>query len=479
MQFENLQCRNPLHSSQPILSLCTDPTCLQSRLCCMSCLIDSHKYHVDSMIKLSDIMSITAPITSLINWPKDPVIKSLSIYFQEVEKHEKSFYEDKTPILQDPFAIIENLLEELASAVNTRLAEIRFALKERMKVGDFTTPLNTQKLRQIYEDTYDLRPVRESLMNYLNHYMDYYKLEQDLKGFFTSSRYQEAGNFLKKQLQNSAYEISMENFQAFKEKLICFLSLPNFQTFLLSLRPGDFLNKQQEIAVEHDDSIYNNYYNNEDIDKKTMKNQSTHTSYSNSPSKINRNPIKPLIPTKNSKSFIGKRTFQSNVHSDWVYSVEFMKNTHFFASAGADRCIKLWDLPSRTGIKSLTGHKDTIKSLNYIENNRILISGSYDKTIKLWDPFNQYLFGEFKDKCSVNQVRYMGFARRIASGGDDNLIKVWDLDSGDCPVGVWQGHQNNIQALIDIEDHQLLASGSWDKQVNYREITCFYVYYII
>ena len=186
----------------------------------------------------------------------------------------------------------------------------------------------------------------------------------------------------------------------------------------------------------------------------------------NSPTKVNFNSIKPLIPMSNSKGFLGKRTFTSNVHSDWIYSIELYASCSHFCSAGADKTIKLWDLPTRGVIKTLTGHKDTVKCLNYIENARLIASASYDQTIKLWDPFNKYLYNEIKDSCSVNQVKYIDFWKRLCSGGEDNLLKFWDFDSGlEKPANILSGHQNSIQSILPIKDHKIVASAGWDKQV--------------
>ena len=63
----------------------------------------------------------------------------------------------------------------------------------------------------------------------------------------------------------------METFQALKKNSWFFITT-EFPKDLNIIQTGDFFTKQQELSVEHDDSIYNNYYNND-------------TSYSNEPIK--------------------------------------------------------------------------------------------------------------------------------------------------------------------------------------------------
>lgn len=438
-----IECRHPEHSYQPIISLCSFPLCQLPRLCCMSCILSTHKAHIDFMIKLADILSSTTRAPSLLNWPKDPLISSLGTYFKELSKKEKGGYYEEKPfeLQQDPFSIVESLLEELQSGFCNRINEIRVLLKGKVRYKDFSTPLKALSLQQVYEDTFDLNPVKEVLEGYLNHFIDYHRLEMDLKGFFARDKFKEAANFIKKQLGESSFPVSYDNFQAFKAKIIGLLQPRELQSFLLGLKDIDF-----------ESPLHSN-----------LKPQTLTT-----PSLVyqNQNPIKQKIPIKSPSNFLGKRTFHSNTHSDWVYSIEYLKGTHFFCSAGADKSIKLWDFPSRIPLKTFLGHKDTIKSLHYMETPRLLASCSYDRTIKLWDPFNQYLFGEFIDKCSVNSVKSFENNRKLISAGDDNLIKLWDLEGGfDTPLRILQGHQNSVQSLLEIKEHALLASGSWDKQV--------------
>jgi len=401
------------------------------------------------MLKLSEILTFT-PITPIINWPKDPTIRYLAVFFDEASK---SWLSGKNPESMDPFAIIDELLSELTQGFLQRIEEIRVLLRKNLVNTDFKMALNAEKMRSIYEEVYDLGPIKESLKNFLNHFIDYQRLETDLRSFFGSGRFAETAVFLKKQIKNSAFEISDEVFRKFKAKILDFITPRYFSEFLPGLKENPYSSEQNtDIYIEKNSSYSSNIEKN--------------NSYTSSPTKVNLNPIKPLIPLANSKTFIGKRIFTSNVHSDWIYSVELYASGSFFASAGADKTVKLWDLPTRGVIKTLSAHKDTIKSLNYIENARLLASASYDKTIKLWDPFNKYLYNEIKDVCSVNQVKYIDFWKKLATGGEDNLLKFWDFDYGlEKPSNVLNGHQNAIQSILGIKDHGIVASAGWDKQV--------------
>ena len=53
----------------------------------------------------------------------------------------------------------------------------------------------------------------------------------------------------------------------------------------------------------------------------------------------------------------------------------------------SDNTIKIWDLESKTCLKTLCGHTNTVICLEVLTNGQ-LISGSFDKSIKVWNTEN-------------------------------------------------------------------------------------------
>lgn len=51
---------------------------------------------------------------------------------------------------------------------------------------------------------------------------------------------------------------------------------------------------------------------------------------------------------------------------------------------GINKAIRIWDINTKTIIKTLVGHSDGIWCLAILSNG-LLASGSFDKTIKVWD----------------------------------------------------------------------------------------------
>ncbi|HRS14606.1 MAG TPA: WD40 repeat domain-containing protein, partial [Candidatus Bipolaricaulis sp.] len=69
----------------------------------------------------------------------------------------------------------------------------------------------------------------------------------------------------------------------------------------------------------------------------------------------------------------------------WVRSVAFSPDGTVLASGSDDGTIKLWDVTSGTGLRTLTGHTYPVNSVAFSPDGKTLASGSNDGTVLLWD----------------------------------------------------------------------------------------------
>ena len=72
-------------------------------------------------------------------------------------------------------------------------------------------------------------------------------------------------------------------------------------------------------------------------------------------------------------------------HHGWVRCLAIDPNNEFFASGGADRTIKLWDLVSGQLKVTFTGHINTVRAICLSERHPYLFSVGEDKQVKCWD----------------------------------------------------------------------------------------------
>jgi WD40 repeat protein len=71
-------------------------------------------------------------------------------------------------------------------------------------------------------------------------------------------------------------------------------------------------------------------------------------------------------------------------HRDKVTSLVSLKNDHL-ASASYDRSVKVWNYKNGTLVRSLVSHSDYVYTLVFLKNENSLLSGSVDQTVKKWN----------------------------------------------------------------------------------------------
>ena len=67
-----------------------------------------------------------------------------------------------------------------------------------------------------------------------------------------------------------------------------------------------------------------------------------------------------------------------------VHAVAWHPNGERLAVAGADRVIRVWEVPTGRLVQTLTGHTELVYSLDYSPDGTRLVSASTDQTVRLW-----------------------------------------------------------------------------------------------
>ena len=155
----------------------------------------------------------------------------------------------------------------------------------------------------------------------------------------------------------------------------------------------------------------------------------------------------------------------SRGHVGPVYSVAFSPANDRFASAGADRTVKLWVGPKGPLVGSLK-HDAAVLSLDFAPDGQHLATGSKDGLVQLWDVSSDRVKSVSKTRSHSGEVRCVAFhpnGQQLASAGRDGTIHAHSLDGSE-PV-VLVRHSAPVNSFAFSPDGGAIAFGSADHKV--------------
>jgi len=134
-------------------------------------------------------------------------------------------------------------------------------------------------------------------------------------------------------------------------------------------------------------------------------------------------------------------------HQGTVNAVTFSADGKRAASAGDDRLICIWEIPSGKVLARLQGSGGAIDALAFSPDGKFLLSAGQDRLVRLWDVQQHQLSRVFRGH--TDRVRCVAFApdgKRAVSGGDDNSVRVWKVSDGS-ELAALAGHGKAITGV--------------------------------
>jgi type IV secretory pathway TraG/TraD family ATPase VirD4/uncharacterized protein YjiK len=114
-----------------------------------------------------------------------------------------------------------------------------------------------------------------------------------------------------------------------------------------------------------------------------------------------------------------------------VRAVAFSPDGRMLAEGSQDKTINLWDVATRTKLRTLRGHGMPILSLAFSPDSRLLASASQDRTAMLWNTSGGTALRTFSGyHYEVNSVAFSPDGRVLAAASQDSKIKLWDVSTG-------------------------------------------------
>jgi WD40 repeat protein len=121
----------------------------------------------------------------------------------------------------------------------------------------------------------------------------------------------------------------------------------------------------------------------------------------------------------------------NNVHSDTVFGVAFAPDDKRLVSCGADKFVKVFEVPSGKFLKSFEGHTHHVMGVGFSGDGKLIASGGADNVVKIWN----YETGEQSKSMNahtkqVTALVFVGKSQNFITCSGDTQMKLWNTNGG-------------------------------------------------
>ncbi|GAV72302.1 Pkinase domain-containing protein/WD40 domain-containing protein [Cephalotus follicularis] len=142
------------------------------------------------------------------------------------------------------------------------------------------------------------------------------------------------------------------------------------------------------------------------------------------------------------------------------------------ASSNFEGVVQVWDITRNQVLTEMREHERRVWSVDYSSADpKLLASGSDDGSVKLWNINQGVSIGTIKTKANVCCVQFpLDSGRNLAFGSADHTIYYYDLRNSKVPLCTLVGHNKTV-SYIKFVDSTNLVSASTDNTLKLWDLS--------
>jgi len=153
------------------------------------------------------------------------------------------------------------------------------------------------------------------------------------------------------------------------------------------------------------------------------------------------------------------------IFNDDIKTLVFSPDGTRLATGEKNGAISLWDASSSQLLKTTWGHEGNVYDLAFSPDGKLLISAGQDNFLKLWDAHTLAPFGQLEGhRGDVTSVCFRPDGKLMVSGSVDDTVKIWDTATFKC-LETFSEHNGDVTDVLFSPDGKLLATGSADRTI--------------
>jgi WD40 repeat protein len=149
-------------------------------------------------------------------------------------------------------------------------------------------------------------------------------------------------------------------------------------------------------------------------------------------------------------------------HSDTVFGVCFSPDGKMLATCGADKFVKVWEMPGGKFLKAFEGHTHHVLDVGWKADGKALASCGADNVVKVWDfDKGEQLRTINAHQKQITRLAFVGATGQFATCSGDTTAKFFNVDNGGNTKN-FNGGNDFLYALGVSADGAVLVTGGED-----------------